>query len=66
MDFYCPAQKLVIEVDGSQHFMESGTATDKIRDEYLKSLNIRVLRFNNDDVMHNLEGVFERILEVIG
>ena len=58
-DFYCPKKKLIIELDGSQHI--ENEEYDKIRTEYFNSLNIRVIRFWNNDVMNNIEGVVERI-----
>jgi very-short-patch-repair endonuclease len=63
VDFYCPVKKLVIEIDDSQHYSEEMLKADAKRVRYLQSYGITVLRFNNDDVMRNIEGVFERILE---
>ncbi len=65
VDFFCPGAKLVIEVDGSQHFTDEKAEYDKIRDEYLSSLGLRVLRFSNSDVMTHIEGVVKRIEEKI-
>ncbi len=65
VDFYCRSAKLVIEVDGSQHFTEEGIANDRARDEYLESLGLTVLRFTNTDVIENMEGVLERIYSKI-
>jgi very-short-patch-repair endonuclease len=61
VDFFCPRAKLVIEVDGSQHFLDEMTEYDRIRDEYLSSLGLRVLRFTNTDVLTHIEGVVESI-----
>ena len=63
VDFYCPKAKLVIEIDGSQHFSDEMTSYDRIRDESLRSLGLRVLRFTNTEVLTNTEGVLERISE---
>ena len=64
VDFYCPTKKLVIEVDGSQHYEEENIEKDKIREYYIKrTLNLKVLRFNNIDVLKNTDGVLERIME---
>lgn len=60
-DFYSPSLKLVIELDGSQHFTEEGLEYDKIRENFMKNLGIKTLRFNNNDVMNNIEGVLEEI-----
>jgi very-short-patch-repair endonuclease len=63
VDFFCPRAKLVIEVDGSQHFLDEMTEYDRIRDEYLRSLGLRVLRFTNTDVLTHIEGVVESIVQ---
>ena len=44
LDFYCPSEKLAIELDGQHHFTEAGKAYDKQRDDYLKNQGIKVLR----------------------
>lgn len=63
VDFYCPAAKIIIEVDGSQHYRMEGLRKDKIRDEYLLKHGFKILRFNDLDVLKNIEGVFDSILE---
>jgi very-short-patch-repair endonuclease len=63
VDFCSPSLKLVIEVDGSQHYSDKGVATDKIRDKYLQDCGLRVLRFNDYEVLTNINGVVENILE---
>jgi very-short-patch-repair endonuclease len=63
VDFYCPAFKLVVEIDGGQHFEDEGIRKDKLRDSYLADLGLTVLRFSARDVMQNLEGVLESIYE---
>ncbi|MDM8522750.1 endonuclease domain-containing protein [Desulfococcaceae bacterium HSG8] len=63
VDFYCPAAKLIIETDGSQHYSENGREKDKVRDRYLGKLGFTVLRFSNKDVTDNIEGVLQRIWE---
>jgi len=64
-DFYCPYLKLIIELDGSQHFTEEGLEYDKIREDFMKNLGIKTLRFNNDDVINNIDGVLERIMSIL-
>ena len=66
VDFYCPKAKLVIEVDGSQHFSNGMIENDRVRDEYLSNLGLRVLRFTNTDVLTNIGGVVETIVETMG
>ena len=58
VDFFCPEARLVIEVDGVTHVDEP---KDKIRDQWLQSRGYTVLRFWNNEVMGNLEGVLEII-----
>ena len=61
VDFFCPRAKLVIEVDGSQHLVGDSIEYDRIRDDYLSSFGLRVLRFTNTDVLKHIESVVERI-----
>jgi very-short-patch-repair endonuclease len=63
VDFYCPESKLVIEIDGGQHFTDKGIKNDRIRDEYLDKEGFRVLRFSDREIFENLGGVIERIYE---
>jgi len=62
-DFYCKEKKIVIEIDGSQHKEESNQGYDKERTEYLKRKGMKVLRFWNNEINNNLEGVIFKILE---
>jgi len=61
VDFYCPLLKLVIEVDGGQHYSVEGVAYDRLREEFLNRAGIKVLRFSNLDVLKNMQGVYEII-----
>ncbi|MBE6824396.1 MAG: endonuclease domain-containing protein [Ruminococcaceae bacterium] len=61
VDFYCSSAKVVIELDGSQHFDIKGEAKDIIRDEFLKGLGLTVLRYSNLEVKTNFNGVCEDI-----
>ena len=56
-DFYCASAKLVIEIDGSQHYDEKGKMLDASRDAYMKRQGLKVLRFSNLDIKRNFEGV---------
>jgi very-short-patch-repair endonuclease len=60
-DFYCPGAKLVVEVDGGQHFSDERIEYDKVRSEYMAGLGLRVIRFTNAEVLTNIEGVIEVI-----
>jgi len=63
VDFYCPAAKLIVEVDGGQHYSEENIVKDEVRDRFLNDLGFRVLRFSNSDVFKNIEGVVTRIYD---
>ena len=65
VDFYAAKAKLIIELDGSQHQGVFHAQKDAFRDQYLRKLGLNVLRFNNLEVLHNLEGVLEVISEAI-
>jgi very-short-patch-repair endonuclease len=56
---------LAIEVDGGQHADAYGQQHDVHRDSYLKELNIRVIRFWNNDVLQNIDGVGQKIKEEV-
>jgi len=65
VDFWCPAAKIVVEVDGSQHYTEEGIRKDRIRDEYLQKLGYRVLRFPATEVCNNIDGVVQYIYDCL-
>ena len=60
-DFYCYQAKLVVELDGSQHYMEQGQEYDRRRTAFLESQGLMVLRFSNLDVLKRFVGVCEQI-----
>ena len=64
VDFCCPQLRIVVEVDGTQHFLESGLAYDQTRDGWLNANGYRVLRYSNEAVNHRFEAVCEEILAV--
>ena len=61
VDFYIAEAKLVIELDGSQHYAPAGMAADKPRDAYLHSLGLTVLRYSNADVNQRFQSVCQNI-----
>ena len=65
VDFYAPKAKLVIEIDGSQHFEAPHAEKDKKRDEYLSSLGLMVLRFDSRQALKETEAVLEVIYRTI-
>ncbi len=61
VDFYIASAKLVIELDGSQHFESDGIEKDYERDCYLESLGIKVVRYSNADVNQRFQDVCQDI-----
>jgi very-short-patch-repair endonuclease len=57
VDFYCPRCNLVIELDGRQHYPETGKGKDRARDDVLTGMGIKALRFSDSDVFENTGGV---------
>ena len=62
LDFVCFPARLVIEVDGGQH---AESATDQVRDAWLLERGFRVLRFWNNEVLENTDGVVETIMKAL-
>ena len=60
-DFFCPLKKLIVEVDGDTHDVDS----DFKRDDRLRRKGYRTVRFGNRDVMGNMEGVLEALLRTL-
>ena len=65
VDFYCAKARLVVELDGSQHYTEEGIASDEKRDKLLKSLGLEVIRFSNLEIDRNFKGVCETIHKAV-
>ena len=61
-DFFCYEAKLIIEVDGSQHFLPEESAKDTARTKYFHSLGIRVMRVDNGQINRSFDGVCQEIL----
>ena len=61
VDFYCHDARLIIELDGSQHYSENGLLKDKIRTERIEERNLTVVRIPNNEVNKNFSGVCEYI-----
>lgn len=57
VDFYCASAKIVIELDGAQHYEEKALEQDKERYLFLNNLGLSVLRYSNKDINENFEGV---------
>jgi len=63
VDFYAPALRLVVEVDGSQHQFEKGLRKDAVRDDWLVAQGLAVLRFDNLQVLRETDAVVEVIAQ---
>ncbi len=61
LDFYCPAERLAVELDGAVHYTIAGEEADKARDAYLAEIGIKVLRFENKLVFEQLKMVLGTI-----
>ena len=64
-DFYCHRAKLVIEIDGAQHYTEEGAQKDEVRTEILEGYDLKVIRFTNRQINTNFRGVCEYIDTVV-
>jgi very-short-patch-repair endonuclease len=62
LDFYCPSAGLAIEVDGGQHAAGQQKEIDLRRDQWLAANGVRMLRFWNNEVLSNLQGVLQTIV----
>jgi adenine-specific DNA-methyltransferase len=65
IDFICLEKKLIIEIDGWQHKEEKQERYDKERTDYLEKQGFRIIRFWNDEVNNNLEGIFLKLEEFL-
>jgi very-short-patch-repair endonuclease len=65
VDFYCPSAGVVIEVDGGQHYSSPGMEKDAERDNYLKAQGLTTLRYSDIDVLTNIEGTIENLIEYL-
>ena len=64
-DFYCHRARLVIELDGSQHYTKDGLLNDKIRTEHIEKRDLTVFRIPNGEINHNFEGICRFIDEFV-
>ena len=65
VDFYCHQAKLVVEIDGKHHYTDSGLEYDLERTAAVSEFDLHVIRFSNDDVDKNFDGVCKSIDEAI-
>lgn len=64
-DFYCASRKRVIEVDGDSHFSSEAQEYDRVRTAFFESLGIKVIRYTNDEVLENSDGVLEDLIQIL-
>ena len=64
-DFYCHKARLVIEIDGSQHYTEEGKKRDEFRTEILEGYDLNIIRFTNLQVNENFDGVCQYIDKIV-
>ena len=65
VDFYCAKAKLVIELDGSQHYEDKGIAYDTERTKYLEQYGLTVIRIPNNEINYNFDGVCEYLDDIV-
>jgi very-short-patch-repair endonuclease len=65
LDFYCPEYRLGIEADGGQHYTDKGRQRDEIRTTELSKIGVKIIRFNDQEILSNIEGVYEIIQRAI-
>jgi very-short-patch-repair endonuclease len=65
VDFYCPAAKLIVELDGSQHYTEEGVRKDRVRDLYMNGIGFSVMRFPSSEVYRSIDEIVSEIYEYL-
>ncbi|MBQ8213544.1 MAG: endonuclease domain-containing protein [Clostridia bacterium] len=65
VDFYCAEAKLVVELDGSQHYTEEGLRNDNERTAFLRGYDLEVLRISNEEINRNFDNICEYIDHVV-
>ncbi|MCX5496109.1 endonuclease domain-containing protein [Kaistia dalseonensis] len=64
VDFFCAELRLIVEIDGGQHFDDEAVAADARRTAWLQAQGYQVLRFTNRDVVQNMDGVWAVLAEL--
>ena len=63
VDFYCPKARLIVEIDGGQHYSSDGQKKDRERDAYMARVGMKVLRFSDREVFYEIDGIVEKIYQ---
>jgi very-short-patch-repair endonuclease len=64
VDFYCALKRVVVEIDGSQHSQKENLEYDRMRSKYFKGLNVKVLRFTNEEINNKMNEVIQNIINI--
>jgi len=65
-DFTCPEHRVIVEIDGPSHSHDREITRDRLRDDALRALGWRVIRFTNDEALNHIDDVCTHLLRVIG
>ncbi len=65
VDFYCSKAKLIIEIDGGQHYEDENLRKEELRSKELEKFGLKILRFTNVDILKNIDAVVNEILEEV-
>lgn len=65
LDFFCPAINVAVELDGGQHNLSEGKEYDAARSEYLNAHGIQVVRFWNNEVLGEIDGVLAQLEQMV-
>ena len=65
VDFYCPEKKLIVVVDGDTHAETQNEMKDQERTIYLESFGYKIVRYQNRDILNNIDGVFQDLIDRI-
>jgi very-short-patch-repair endonuclease len=63
VDFYCAKAKLIVELDGDQHYTRKAIINDVERDKHLQRIGCKVVRYSNNEIFNNEDGVMQDIYE---
>jgi very-short-patch-repair endonuclease len=63
VDFYCPEANLALEIDGDSHYQTGAAKYDKVRQQFIEKMGIKVVRFTDNDIRDNLDEVLEIVLQ---
>lgn len=64
-DFYCAKAKLIVELDGGEHYTEEQSEKDRVRTVNLENMNLSVYRISNKDIDNNFAGVCEQLNAIV-